>query len=79
MFFNNKIQEITLRNQKPWDLMNWIQKQKLPAIEAIQFNSRPCIELDDLWQALYSSFNSAHNHQININILNKILLKPVSD
>ena len=28
--------------------MNWIQKQKLPAIEAIKFNSRPCIELDDL-------------------------------
>ena len=59
--------------------MNWIQKQKLPAIEAIQFNSRPCIELDNLWQALYLSFNSAYNHQINMNILNKILLKPVSD
>jgi len=48
MFFDNKIQEITLRNQKSWDLMNWVQKQKLLAIEAIQFNNRPCIELDDL-------------------------------
>jgi len=67
------------RNQKPWDMMNGIQKQKLPAIEAIQFSGRPCIELDDLWQALYSSFNSVHNYQINIDILNEVLLKFVSD
>ena len=48
-------------------------------MEAIQFNGRPCIKLDDLWQALHLSFNSAHNCQINIDILNEISLKPVSD
>ena len=78
-FFNNKIQEMTSRNHKFWDLISWVWKQKLPAMEAIQFNSRPCIKLDNLWQALHLSFNSAHNCQININILNEISLKPVSD
>ena len=29
--------------------MNWVCKQKFPAIEAIYFNSQPYIELDDLW------------------------------
>ena len=79
MFFNDKIQEIMSSNQNPWNLMNWAQKQKLPAIEAIQFNSRLYIELDNLWQALHLSFNSAHNHYFNIDILDEISLKLVSE
>ena len=58
--------------------MNWIQKQKLPAMEAIQYNSRLYIKLDDLWQALHQSFNFAHNYQVNTDILNEILSKHVS-
>ena len=38
--------------------MNWVKKQKLPAIEAIQYNSQPYIELDNLWEALHNLFNS---------------------
>jgi len=37
IFFNDKIQEIIISNQNPWDLMNWVQKCKLPTIEAIQY------------------------------------------
>lgn len=37
-FFDDKIQEITLKNQRLWDLMNWVKKQKLLAIKIIQFN-----------------------------------------
>jgi len=60
-FFNNKIQEITSKNKRPWDLMNWVKKCKLPAIEALQFNGHLCIELEDLWQALHQTFNSARD------------------
>ena len=45
--------------------MNWVKKHKLPAIEAIQHNGQLCIKLEDLWQALHLSFNSAQNHQID--------------
>ena len=38
LFFYKKIQEIASRNKKPLDLMNWVQKCKLPAIIALQFN-----------------------------------------
>ena len=72
IFFNDKIQEIVLRNYKLWDLINWVRKQKLLATEAIQFNNRPYIKLDNLWQALELSFNSAYNHHININILDGV-------
>ena len=48
-FFDENIQEITSKNQKPWNLINWVQKQKLPAMKAIQYNGRLCIKLDDLY------------------------------
>jgi len=52
--------------------MNWIKKRKLPAIEAIQYNSCSCIKLEDLWEALHNSFNLAQ-----IYLLEEILDKEV--
>ncbi len=55
--------------------MNWIKKKKLPTIKAIHFNSQPCIELDDLWNALHRFFNSAQNQQVNTSLLDEISVK----
>ena len=54
--------------------MNLVNKCKLPAIETLKYNSQPCLELDDLWQALYLSFNTAQFHYIDENVLNEIRL-----
>ena len=35
LFFDEKIQEITSKNQRPWDLINWAKKCKLLVIEAL--------------------------------------------
>ena len=58
-FFDDKIQEIALKNKKLWKLMNCIKKYKLLVSETIVFNKRPYIKLEDLWEALHSTFNSA--------------------
>ena len=52
--------------------MNWVNKRKLPAIEAIKHNSQPYLELNDLWNALHSSFNIAQYRRIEKDILNEI-------
>ena len=63
-----------LKNKRLWNPMNWVKKCKLPATKAIKFNGYPCIELDDLWQALYQTFNSAQDQHINFCLLDKIPL-----
>jgi len=57
--------------------MNWIKKCKLLAIEALQFNRCLYIKLEDLWQALHQTFNSAQDCQINVHLLDKVPMKSI--
>jgi len=56
--------------------MNWVKKCKLPVIEAIQYEGRLCIELEDLWNTLHKSFNSAQEREVNTHFLDEIPDKP---
>ena len=58
--------------------MNWISRCKLPAIKAIKYNDRPCLSPESLWNALHSTFNTALNCQVDLNILSKIECKATS-
>ena len=49
LFFDDKILEIALRNKGLWDLINWVKRWKLQAMEVLQYNRYPCIELNELW------------------------------
>jgi len=53
-------------------------KHKLPAIEAIKYDSQPCLSPDSLWRALHSSFNTTLHHQVDVNVLNEIGSKVTS-
>jgi len=69
-----KLCQPTKANKRLWDLMNYIKKCKLPATEAIKFSRCLCNELENLWQTLYQSFNSAQDRPINFQLLDEISL-----
>jgi len=71
-FFEDKIHEITSSNKRPWDLMSWVKKRALPAIETITYEGQPCNTLPSLWNALHNSYNSAANRPVNTDILNHV-------
>jgi len=48
LFFDDKIQEIALNNQRPWDLINLVKNCKMPTIEALQYNGCSYIEINNL-------------------------------
>ena len=77
IFFDDKITEIANKNCSPQELINQVKKHKLPAIKAIQYNSQPYLELENLWDILHSSFNSAQSCEINLQLLDEILDKEV--
>ena len=58
--------------------MNWVNKCKLPTIEAIKYNNNLCLSLNSLWTTLHSSFNTALHRQVDINILDEIGNKQVT-
>ena len=55
--------------------MSWVNKCKLPAIEAIQYNDQPYLTINNLWNVLHSTFNTALYYQVDINILDEIVDK----
>ena len=59
--------------------MNWVRKRNLPAVEAIKYNNHLCLEINDLWHALHSTFNIVQDYHVDIKTLEEISNKALEE
>ena len=50
-YFEEKMHEITLTNQHPWDLTAWVHNRNLLTFEAISYRNEQCKDLESLGSA----------------------------
>ena len=56
--------------------MEWVKQCKLPPTEAITRRNGPCNKLEDLWESLHSTYNSAKDREINLEPLDQLETHP---
>ncbi|CAA7268146.1 unnamed protein product [Cyclocybe aegerita] len=78
-FFDERIAEIATSRKRPWDLMEWVKQRKLPPCEAIRNGDQPCHDMDDLWDALYGTYNSASGREYDASVLDELPDEPVRE
>ncbi|CAA7270795.1 unnamed protein product [Cyclocybe aegerita] len=59
--------------------MEWVKQRKLPPCEAIRNGDQPCHDMDDLWDALHSTYNSASGHEFDASVLDELPDEPVRE
>ncbi|KAJ2921337.1 hypothetical protein H1R20_g15757, partial [Candolleomyces eurysporus] len=75
-FFDKRIEEVVTTNKRPWDLIEWVKEHKNPLCEAIQFEGRPCHKLDNLWDALHSTYNTASDRPVDMSVSDRLEDEP---
>ncbi|CAA7263696.1 unnamed protein product [Cyclocybe aegerita] len=78
-FFDERIAEIATSRKRPWDLMEWVKQRKLPPCEAICNGDQPCHDMDDLWDALHGTYNSASGREYDASVLDELPDEPVCE
>ncbi|CAA7269045.1 unnamed protein product [Cyclocybe aegerita] len=78
-FFDECIAEIATSRKRPWDLMEWVKQRKLPPCEAIRNGEQPCHDMDDLWDALHGTYNSASGREYDASVLDELPDEPVRE
>ncbi|CAA7267765.1 unnamed protein product [Cyclocybe aegerita] len=73
------LQEIATSRKRPWDLMEWVKQCKLPPCEAIRNGDQPCHDMDDLWDTLHGTYNSALDREYDASVLDELPDEPVCE
>ncbi len=57
----------------------WVKQRKNPPCEAIQKDGEPCHDLEQLWDALHSTYNAASGRQCDVSMLDDLPDEPVRE
>ncbi|EKM75688.1 hypothetical protein AGABI1DRAFT_14532, partial [Agaricus bisporus var. burnettii JB137-S8] len=71
-YFDKQIHNMASDRKRPWDLMPWTRKRKMPAVEAIlDSEGNSCNNEDKLFKTLHNTYNAADNREVDVSSMYK--------
>ncbi|KAI0746613.1 Endonuclease/exonuclease/phosphatase, partial [Daedaleopsis nitida] len=68
-YFEERIAAACEKGKRVWDVVSWTKPRSLPMYKSLVHEGRPLVELDELWEAVNSTYNSAAHREVDMSFL----------
>ena len=70
--YDERIDAACEKGKRVWDVVAWTKPRSLPMYKSLMHEGRPLVELEELWEAVNRTYNSAAQRQVDMSLLDEL-------